>query len=76
MVCEVERLGTINHIRDEIWWVDGGNFHTCSDVLLEKRCEDEEGKEGDERKSFRTVLCVRFSGQAKPSLSNRKSLSL
>lgn len=27
-------------------------FHTCSDVLLEKRCEDKEGKKRSDRKSF------------------------
>ena len=75
MVCEVERLGTDCHVRDEFWWKNSDDFHTCSDVLLEKRCEDEEGKERDERESFRTVLCVRLSGQTKPSPSNQKSLS-
>lgn len=32
-------------------------------------------KRGTRGRSFRTVLCVRFSGQAKPSPSNQKSLS-
>lgn len=58
-----------------MWWGIGEGFHTCSDVLLEKRCEDEEGKERAERESFRTVLCVRLSGQTKPSPSHQNFLS-
>ncbi len=37
-------------------------FRTCSDVLLEKRCEDEERKKRGQEVEFLTVLCVTFSG--------------
>lgn len=42
---------------------NGDGFHTCSDVLLEKRCEDEEGKERSERKSFRLFCASDLAGR-------------